>query len=90
MYEKENIYINRSPRESHFGETSPVYTDHVSDVEATPVHKLPGNIHYESDESNMSQIPRKRNRSRISDDFPCSTATEKERSTEVLFDTEVI
>lgn len=38
----------------------------------------------------MSQMPRKRKRSRISDDFQSTNTTEKNRSTEVVFDAEVI
>lgn len=79
----------RSPADSHFGETSPVYTDHVTDVETTPAHKLPGNIQYDSEESDISTICRKKNGSSQSEDLHDSFTTDKERSTEVILDTEV-
>lgn len=85
---KRFVYFYRSPGDSHFGETSPVYTDHVSDVETTPAHKLPGNIRYESEESDISNLSRKKNRSRVSDQFQIS-GTENDRSAEVVLDAEV-
>lgn len=60
----------RSPVDSHFDETRSIYTDHVSDVETTPAHKLPGNIRCESEESDIPDTtPRKKNRYSKSGDF---------------------
>ncbi|XP_023022367.2 uncharacterized protein [Leptinotarsa decemlineata] len=54
----------RSPSDSNLGETSPSYIEHISDVEATPAHTLPGNIQYESKESYTNKSSRRKTQSK--------------------------
>lgn len=85
-HHKNHFTFYRSPAESHFDEASPIYTtDHVSDIETTPAHKLPGNIRYESEESDIQNTPRGKNRFRKSGDY-----SDNLESSGVLLDAEVI
>lgn len=80
----------RSPTNSHFNETGTIYTDHVSDIEATPAHELPGNTRYESEESNMAAFtPQKKNQHCKSGDSTGSSATDRDEPINVVLNTDV-
>lgn len=62
----------------------------MSDIEATPAHELPGNVRYESEESdNLNSTVKKRNRINKSGDSNESSTTDRDEHQDLILNTEV-
>lgn len=72
--------------ESNIDETSPSHIDHVSDVETTPAHTLPGNIRCTSEDSYLYKTPRRKSNSKLNKSATVANLqiSEKEDMSEVI------
>ncbi|XP_018577394.1 uncharacterized protein LOC108915757 [Anoplophora glabripennis] len=79
----------RSPLESNLDETSPSHIDHVSDVETTPAHTLPGNIRGTSEDSYLYKTPKRKSNSKLNKSATVANlqTTNKEDMSEVMANT---